>query len=56
MGCDAEVSLWITQADFDEGFDASLYEWALQWVEQSWPFVEVAYPGRAIECAAWDEL
>lgn len=55
-GYDAEVSLWVTQADFDAGFDATLYEWALQWVEQSWPFEQVAYPGRAIEWSAWDEL
>ena len=55
-GYDAEVSLWVTQADFDAGFDESLYEWTLQWVEQSWPFAEVAYPGRAIDWTAWDEL
>lgn len=55
-GFDAEVSLWVTKADFDAGFDAELYEWAQQWVEMSWPFAEVAYPGRAIEWAAWDEF
>jgi hypothetical protein len=55
-GFDAEVSLWVTQVDFDAGFDASLYEWTLQWVEQNWPLEQVAYPGRAIEWAAWDEL
>lgn len=55
-GFDAEVSLWVTKADFDEGFDAELYAWAEQWVEMNWPFAEVAYPGRAIEWAAWDKL
>jgi hypothetical protein len=55
-GYDAEVSLWVTKADFDGGFDAELYEWTKQWVETSWPFTEVAYPGRAIEWTAWDKL
>lgn len=55
-GYDAEISLWVTKADFDEGFDAELYEWTQQWVEEAWPFTEVAYPGRTIEWAAWDQL
>jgi len=55
-GFDAEVSLWVTKADFDAGFDASLYQWTRQWIEQDWPFAEVAYPGRAIDWAAWEAL
>lgn len=55
-GYDAEVSLWVTKADFDEGFDETLYKWTQQWVEEHWPFAEVAYPGRAIEWIAWDQL
>jgi hypothetical protein len=55
-GYDAEVSLWVTKADFDSGFDEVLYEWTEQWVEMSWPFADVAYPGRNIEWAAWDKL
>lgn len=55
-GFDAEVSMWVTQDEFDAGFDAELFEWALQWVEESWPFAEVAYPGRTIEWDAWEKL
>lgn len=55
-GYEAEVSLWVTKADFDAGFDAELYDWAIEWVEQSWPFAEVAYPGRSIEWTVWDQL
>lgn len=55
-GFDAEVALWVTKAEYDAGFDAELYEWTQQWVEENWPFDEVAYPGRAIEWAAWDAL
>jgi hypothetical protein len=55
-GYDAEVSLWVTKADYDSGFDAALYAWTVQWVETSWPFAEIAYPGRAIQWSTWDEL
>lgn len=55
-GYDAVVSLWVTKAEFDAGFDEELYAWTQQWVEESWPFEEVAYPGRSIEWSAWDEL
>lgn len=55
-GFDAEVSLWVTKAEYDVGFDETLYEWTLQWLEEEWPFSEVAYPGRAIEWTAWDQL
>lgn len=55
-GYDAEVALWVTQADYDAGFDDELYEWARQWVAESWPFAAVAYPGRAIEWTVWDKL
>jgi len=27
-----------------------------QWVEENWPFAEVACPGRSIEWTAWDRL
>ena len=32
------------------------YEWTTQWVEENWPFAELAYPGRSIEWTAWDQL
>lgn len=55
-GYDAEVTLWVTQAEFDKGFDDTLYEWTKYWVEQSWPFTEVAFPGRDIAWEEWDQL
>lgn len=55
-GYDAQVTLWVTQAEFDAGFDSTLYEWSKYWVEQSWPFNSVAFPGREIDWAEWDEL
>ena len=55
-GYEAEVRLWVTKADYDAGFDATLYEWTQEWVEETWPFEDVAYPGRAVEWATWDQL
>lgn len=55
-GYDAVVRMWVTKADYDAGFDAELYRWVTSWVRNDWPFKAVAYPGRAIEWAAWDRL
>ena len=55
-GFEAEVSLWVTQQEFDSGFDASLYEWTQLWIAGNWPFETVAYPGRKIEWAEWDKM
>lgn len=55
-GYDAVVSLWVTKAEYDAGFDAELYDWATRWVETDWPFEKVAYPGRAIDWDSWDVL
>jgi hypothetical protein len=55
-GYEAEVRLWVTQADFDAGFDETLYAWTQDWLKESWPFADVAYPGRAPEWDTWDQL
>lgn len=55
-GYDAVVTLWVTKAEYDAGFDAELYQWATEWVQADWPFADVAYPGRAIEWDRWDAL
>lgn len=55
-GYDAQITLWVTQAEFDAGFDATLYEWSKYWVEQSWPFNSIAFPGRDIDWAEWDQI
>ena len=55
-GYDAVVSLWVTKAQYDAGFDAVLYRWVRNWVATDWPFEKVAYPGRAIAWDAWDAM
>lgn len=53
-GYDAVVTMWVTKAEYDAGFDAELYAWAQKWVASEWPFAKVAYPGRSIDFATWD--
>ena len=53
---DAVVSLWVTKAEFDAGFDEELYAWTQEWIAREWPFENVAYPGRAIAWEEWDAL
>lgn len=55
-GYDAAVSMWVTKADHDAGFDAELYKWVTEWIRKDWPFARVAYPGRAIEWGTWDSI
>lgn len=55
-GYDAVVTMWVTKAEYDAGFDAELYAWATDWVRTDWPFENVAYPGRAIDFAMWDAV
>ena len=55
-GYDAVVRLWVTKAEYDSGFDAELYQWVANWVRKDWPFRKVAYPGRSIDWATWDNM
>lgn len=55
-GYDAVVTMWVTKAEYDAGFDTELSAWVTQWVAREWPFAKVAYPGRAIDFATWDAM
>ena len=55
-GYDAVVTMWVTKAEYDAGFDVELYEWATNWVKTDWPFEKVAYPARAIDWDSWDAI
>jgi hypothetical protein len=46
---DAAVSMWVTKAAYDAGFDAELYAWVGDWVQEEWPFANVVYPGRSVD-------
>ena len=55
-GYDAEVYLWVRKSEFKNGLDAVLFDAVKGWVEKVWPFENVAYPGRAIDWKAWEEV
>ena len=43
---DAEVYMWVRQSEFDIGLDPILFETVKKWLEETWPFERVKYPGR----------
>ena len=55
-GYDAVVRLWVTQAEFEAGFDVALERWTRRWVDDQWPFQTVAWPDRGIPWAQWQAL
>jgi len=55
-GYDAVVRLWVTEGEFEAGFDGVLERWTRRWVEDRWPFKTVAWPDRGIPWAQWQAL
>lgn len=55
-GFDAVIRLWVTKSQFDEGFDATLYDWTTRWIERAWGFSAAAFPGREIPWDVWNAL
>lgn len=55
-GYDAATYLWVRKSEFDKGLDPVLLKAVKNWIKQSWPFEQVAYPGRDIDWKAWQEV
>ena len=53
---DAEVYLWIRKSEFDNGLDTDLFDSVKNWIENDWPFKNVAFPGREIEWSKWESM
>ena len=43
---DARVHMWVRQCEYDHGLDPVLFQTVKEWLESSWPFKAVAFPGR----------
>ena len=43
---DAQVFMWVRQSEYDKGLDAVLFKAVRDWLDSSWPFRVVVYPGR----------
>lgn len=42
----AEVTLWVTQSEFDRGLDPILVSTVKEWLKTKWIFKKVIFPGR----------
>lgn len=52
---DARVYMWVRQSAYDQGLDTVLFHTVKDWITESWPFKDVAYPGRK-EDGSWESL
>lgn len=43
---DASVYMWVRESEYDKGLDAVLFKTVKDWIDSSWPFTAVSYPGR----------
>ena len=50
---DAAVILWVRESEVKRGLDAHLYQAVKEWIGNSWPFKNPAFPGRDIPWENW---
>lgn len=43
---EASVYMWVRESEYDKGLDAILFQTVKDWIDSSWPFTAVSYPGR----------
>jgi len=43
---DATINMWVRQSEFDNGLDPILFTVVSEWIDATWPFMTVIYPGR----------
>lgn len=55
-GYDAEVYLWARESAPGSVADARLFSAVDEWLAESWPFDDVAYPGRKIDWHKWNAM
>lgn len=55
-GYDVEISMWVRESEALSGLDQHLFETVSNWIEESWPFANPAYPGRTIDWDTWSKL
>ncbi len=56
QGFDAQAILWVRQDRLPMGLDAHLDKHVKSWLDQAWPFKQVAFPGRDIPWKDWSIL
>lgn len=53
-GFDAMCFLWVRASAVEEGLDGHLFDAVRDWLAETWPFRNVAFPGRTIEWADFE--
>lgn len=53
QGCEAEVFLWARRSELAGGLEGRLYAAVKDWVDGTWPFAAVGYPGRSVPWETW---
>jgi hypothetical protein len=53
---EAVVFLWVRDSAYKDGLDEVLYRFVKNWIEETWPFKAVTYPGRDIAWEVWNQL
>jgi len=43
---EAEARMWVRKSEYDKGLDPVLFQAVKKWIDSSWPFIDVLYPGR----------
>ena len=50
---DVEITMWVRESESQTGLDQHLFESVKNWIVDSWPFSNPAYPGRTIPWEQW---
>jgi len=53
---EAEVYLWVRKSAFEKGMDPILYNTVKNWLNNSWPFDKVGFPGRETTWGNWEKI
>ena len=53
---DAQVILWARQSELPNGLEDRLLSAVKVWMETSWPFERVGFPGKEIPWAEWTSI
>ncbi len=56
QGFDAEVYFWARQSELAGGLETQLELALKNWLDQRWPFENVAFPGKDIAWAEWNAM
>ena len=55
-GYDAAIYLWVRDSEFEKGLDSILFDAVKRWMDNDWPFLKVAYPGRSVDWTSWEAI